>query len=210
MNGNGTITITKVGGGALDKDKSGTYTVGKATETITIHVDTKEGYEVAEVKAGKATASLVKNSDGTYSVTIPAGGGVNIEALLKAIETKAVYTYSDDSDDSSSSNGTPSTWSTNGNNWTYTKANGQKAKDEWQQISYNGQLYWYYFGADMNMSTGLFTDAKGHQYYLNPAEGALKGTMATGWVEVDGKWMFFNDGSVADLPLGCYVEGMTK
>ena len=163
MNGNGTITITKVGGGALDKDKSGTYTVGKATETITIHVDTKEGYEVAEVKAGKATASLVKNSDGTYSVTIPAGGGVNIEALLKAIETKAVYNYSDDSDDSSSSNGTPSTWSTNGNNWTYTKANGQKAKDEWQQISYNGQLYWYYFGADMNMSTGLFTDAKGHQ-----------------------------------------------
>lgn len=210
MNGNGTITITKVGGGALDKDKSGTYTVGKATETITIHVDTKEGYEVAEVKAGKATASLVKNSDGTYSVTIPAGGGVNIEALLKAIETKAVYNYSDDSDDSSSSNGTPSTWSTNGNNWTYTKANGQKAKDEWQQISYNGQLYWYYFGADMNMSTGLFTDAKGHQYYLNPAESALKGTMATGWVEVDGKWMFFNDGSVADLPLGCYVEGMTK
>ena len=88
---------------------------------------------------------------------------MNIEALLKAIETKAVYNYSDDSDDSSSSNGTPSTWSTNGNNWTYTKANGQKAKDEWQQISYNGQLYWYYFGADMNMSTGLFTDAKGHQ-----------------------------------------------
>ena len=62
----------------------------------------------------------------------------------------------------------------------------------------------------MNMSTGLFTDAKGHQYYLNPAEGALKGTMATGWVEVNGKWMFFNDGSVADLPLGCFVEGMTR
>lgn len=116
MNGNGTITITKVGGGALDKDKSGTYTVGKATETITIHVDTKDGYEVSEVKAGKATASLVKNSDGTYSVTIPAGGGVNIEALLKAIETKAVYTNSDDRDDGSSSNGTPSTWSTSGAN----------------------------------------------------------------------------------------------
>lgn len=210
LNGNGTITVTKVGGGSLDKDKSGLYEVGKATETITIHVATKDGYEVSEVKAGKATASLVKNADGTYSVTIPAGGGVNIEALIKAIETKAVYTSSSDDDDSSSSNGTPSTWSTSGNNWTYTKANGQKAKDEWQQISYNGQQYWYYFGADMNMSTGLFTDAKGHQYYLNPAEGALKGTMATGWVEVNGKWMFFNDGSVADLPLGCFVEGMTR
>ena len=210
LNGNGTITVTKVGGGSLDKDKSGLYEVGKATETITIHVATKDGYEVSEVKAGKATASLVKNADGTYSVTIPAGGGVNIEALIKAIETKAVYTSSSDDDDSSSSNGAPSTWGSNGTNWTFTKANGQKAKDEWQQISYNGTLYWYYFGADMNMSTGLFTDAKGHQYYLNPAEGALKGTMATGWVEVNGKWMFFNDGSVADLPLGCYVEGMAR
>ena len=210
LNGNGTITVTKVGGGSLDKDKSGLYEVGKATETITIHVATKDGYEVSEIKAGKATASLVKNADGTYSVTIPAGGGVNIEALIKAIETKAVYTSSSDDDDSSSSNGTPSTWGSNGTNWTFTKANGQKAKDEWQQISYNGTLYWYYFGADMNMSTGLFTDAKGHQYYLNPAEGALKGTMATGWVEINGKWIFFNDGSVADLPLGCFVEGMTR
>lgn len=210
LNGNGTITVTKVGGGSLDKDKSGLYEVGKATETITIHVATKDGYEVSEIKAGKATASLVKNADGTYSVTIPAGGGVNIEALIKAIETKAVYTSSSDDDDTSSSNGTPSTWGSNGANWTFTKANGQKAKEEWQQISYNGTLYWYYFGADMNMSTGLFTDASGHQYYLNPTEGALKGTMATGWVEVDGKWMFFNDGSVADLPLGCYVEGMAR
>ena len=210
LNGNGTITVTKVGGGSLDKDKSGLYEVGKATETITIHVATKDGYEVSEIKAGKATASLVKNADGTYSVTIPAGGGVNIEALIKAIETKAVYTSSSDDDDSSSSNGTPSTWGSNGANWTFTKANGQKAKDEWQQISYNGTLYWYYFGADMNMSTGLFTDASGHQYYLNPTEGALKGTMATGWVEVDGKWMFFNDGSVSDLPLGCYVASMVR
>ncbi|MFR5733154.1 MAG: hypothetical protein ACLUD2_15555 [Clostridium sp.] len=81
-----------------------------------------------KIKAGKATASLVKNADGTYSVTIPAGGGVNIEALIKAIETKAVYTSSSDDDDSSSSNGTPSTWGSNGTNWTFTKANGQKAK----------------------------------------------------------------------------------
>lgn len=205
MNGNGTITVTKVGGGALDKDGSGIYSVGKATETITIHVETRSGFEVSEIKAGNATASLVKNSDGTYSITIPAGGGVNIEALLTAI-----YSPSNNDDSDSSSNGAPSTWSSNGTGLTYTKANGQKAKDEWQQISYNGQMYWYYFGTDMNMSTGLFTDANGHQYYLNPAEGALKGTMATGWVEVDGKWMFFNDGSVADLPLGCWVEGMAR
>lgn len=233
MNGKGTISITKVNGSALDKDGLGRFDVAKASETITVHINVQEGYEVSEVRAGKAT--LTRNADGTYSVTIPAGGGVNIEALVKAIEkdtadnsgnnngsdnnggdssnnnsSNVTYPYSNDKDDSSSSNGTPSTWSANGTSWTYTKANGQKAKDEWQQISYNGQLYWYYFGADMNMSTGLFTDAKGHQYYLNPAEGALIGTMVTGWVEIDSKWMFFNDGSVADLPLGCFVEGMTR
>ena len=62
----------------------------------------------------------------------------------------------------------------------------------------------------MNMSTGLFTDAQGHQYYLNPTEGELIGTMVTGWVEINGKWYFFNDGTVADLPEGCIVEGMTR
>ena len=236
MDGKGTISITKVNGSALDKDGLGRFDVAKASETITVHINVQEGYEISEVKAGKAT--LTRNADGTYSVTIPAGGGVNIEALVRAIEKDSADNSGNDDNDSNnnssdnsnndyiiSSNNTnesdgsdfsvytesvTSVWNSNGNSWTYTKADGSKAQNEWQQIVYKGKQHWYYFGADMNMSTGLFTDAQGHQYYLNPTEGELIGTMVTGWVEINGKWYFFNDGTVADLPEGCLVEGMTR
>ena len=214
MDGKGTISITKVNGSALDKDGLGRFDVAKASETITVHINVQDGYEVSEVRAGKAT--LTRNADGTYSVTVPAGGGVNIEALIKAIEKSNsnvennTNNNSDGSDYSVYTEQVTSTWDANGDSWTYTKADGTKAQNEWQQITYNGKQHWYYFGADKNMSTGLFTDAQGHQYYLNPVAGELRGTMVTGWVEIDGKWMFFNDGTVADLPEGCLVEGMVK
>ena len=231
MDGKGTISITKVNGTALDKDGLGRFDVAKASETITVHINVQDGYEISEVKAGKAT--LTRNADGTYSVTIPAGGGVNIEALVKAIEKDTADNSGNDNNGSDNSNNdytissnntnesdgsdfsvytesVTSVWNSNGNSWTYTKADGSKAQNEWQQIVYKGKQYWYYFGTDMNMSTGLFTDAQGHQYYLNPTEGELIGTMVTGWVEINGKWYFFNDGTVADLPEGCIVEGMTR
>lgn len=231
MDGKGTISITKVNGSALDKDGLGPFDVAKASETITVHINVQDGYEISEVKAGKAT--LTRNADGTYSVTIPAGGGVNIEALVKAIEKDTADNSGNDNNGSDNSNNdytissnntnesdgsdfsvytesVTSVWNSNGNSWTYTKADGSKAQNEWQQIVYKGKQYWYYFGTDMNMSTGLFTDAQGHQYYLNPTEGELIGTMVIGWVEINGKWYFFNDGTVADLPEGCLVEGMTR
>lgn len=226
MNGKGTISITKVNGSALDKDGLGRFDVAKASETITVHINVQEGYEVSEVRAGKAT--LTRNADGTYSVTVPAGGGVNIEALVRAIEKdnadkngsdNSNNNYNISSNNTNESDGSDysvytesvtSVWNSNGNNWTYTKADGSKAQNEWLQIVYKGKQHWYYFGADMNMSTGLFTDAQGHQYYLNPEDGELIGTMVTGWVEINGKWYFFNDGTIVDLPEGCLVEGMTR
>lgn len=216
VDGKGTITVTKLDGGALDKDGSKTYDVAKATETLTVHVNVQEGYEVSDVKAGKAT--LTKNSDGSYSVTIPAGGGVNIEAVLKAIEKvkdnntagTTVINYSGRDSEGSSSSAPANKWVSSGSLWKYNKSNGSEARNEWQYLTYNGKQSWYFFDADGYMKTGLYTDAKGNQYYLDPTVGAQIGMMATGWVEVNGKWMFFNDGSVADVPVGCYVESMTR
>ena len=216
VDGKGTITVTKLDGGALDKDGSKTYDVAKATETLTVHVNVQEGYEVSDVKAGKAT--LTKNSDGSYSVTIPAGGGVNIEAVLKAIEKvkdnnsagTTVINYSGRDSEGSHSSAPANKWVSSGSLWKYNKSNGSEARNEWQYLTYNGKQSWYFFDADGYMKTGLYTDAKGNQYYLDPTAGAQIGMMATGWVEVNGKWMFFNDGSVADVPVGCYVESMTR
>lgn len=202
---NGTIKVTKVNGDALEKDKSGNYNVAKESETLNIHIDVAEGYEVAEVKAGKATATLVKNTDGSYSVKVPAGGGVSIEAIMKAIE-KAEDTKKDDNNNSGTVVEIPvtptrsesheshservaatekaSTWTLYADHKTYTKANGERARNEWVEIVVDGQKKWFYFGYDYAMETG--------------------------WKQINGVWYFLNDGSVAGVPVGGWVEGMTK
>lgn len=207
---NGTIKVTKVNGGALDKDKSGNYNVAKESETLNIHIDVAEGYEVAEVKAGKATATLVKNTDGSYSVKVPAGGGVSIEAIMKAIEKADDTKKDDDKKDDNNNSGTvieipitptrstsheshservdaaekASTWTLYADHKTYTKANGERARNEWVEIMVDGQKKWFYFGYDYAMETG--------------------------WKQLNGVWYFLNDGSVAGIPVGGWVEGMTK
>lgn len=42
------------------------------------------------------------------------------------------------------------------------------------------------------MMTGWYTDEKGDTYYLNPNSDNTKGGMKAGWVEIDGKWYYFN------------------
>ena len=54
------------------------------TEDITIKVEASDGYKVDSVKNGDAV--LKKNSDGTYTLTVPRGGGVQLSAVLSAIQ----------------------------------------------------------------------------------------------------------------------------
>ena len=210
MNGKGTISISKVNGAALDKDGLGLFDVAKAFETITVHIDVQAGYEVSEVRAGKA--SLTRNADGTYSVTVPAGGGVNIEALVRAIENGTYVSSDSDGSDSDGSDFTvytkkaASVWNFDGVNWTYTKEDGSKATNEWLQIEYAGQTDWYYFDADSNMKTGWFQDISANLYYLNPVSDGFKGAMKKGDVEINGNKYFFNDGTVVELPEGALVN----
>ena len=205
MDGKGTISISKVNGAALDKDGLGLFDVAKAFETITVHIDVQSGYEVSEVRAGKA--SLTRNADGTYSVTVPAGGGVNIEALVRAIENGTyVSSDSDGSDFTVYANKATSVWNFDGVNWTYTKPDGSKATNEWLQLEYGGQTNWYYFDADSNMKTGWFQDISANLYYLNPVSDGFKGAMKKGDVEINGNKYFFNDGTVVELPEGALVN----
>ena len=54
------------------------------TEDITIKVEASDGYKVDSVKNGDAV--LKKNADGTYTLTVPRGGGVQLSAVLSAIQ----------------------------------------------------------------------------------------------------------------------------
>lgn len=62
---------------SLDQDRALEYT------KITFHVKVADGYQVKGVSAGKT--AVIDNGDGSYSVIVPRGGGVNISAIVEAI-----------------------------------------------------------------------------------------------------------------------------
>lgn len=57
----------------------------EATEgtTVKFYVKAVDGYQVKGVSAGKA--KVIDNGDGSYSIIVPRGGGVNISAIIEAI-----------------------------------------------------------------------------------------------------------------------------
>lgn len=73
-NSNGKINIA----GELTKAKEG--------QTLTFSVVANDGYEVDSVSAGGENIPVIKNDNGTYSITVPKGGGVNISAIFKSIK----------------------------------------------------------------------------------------------------------------------------
>ena len=60
------------------------YDVAKAGSTLVVTVTPDDGYEVTSLSGGKAT--VVKNEDGTYTITVLDGGGINISAVISAIK----------------------------------------------------------------------------------------------------------------------------
>ena len=69
---------------ALATDKSGKYAVAKAGEKITVKVETAEGYVLKGLKSGESM--LEANSDGTYTLTVQPGSGLDLQAVIEAIQ----------------------------------------------------------------------------------------------------------------------------
>ncbi|MBO5572834.1 MAG: hypothetical protein J5947_01155, partial [Clostridium sp.] len=59
------------------------YDTARMDESIVVRVNTASGYEVSGVSGGKAIA--VKNADGSWTLTVPDGGGVDINVALQQI-----------------------------------------------------------------------------------------------------------------------------
>jgi len=182
---NATITLTPVEGETLGTTGDAfeeEYQTQKSGGSVVISVKVKSGYQLNGINAGVDNdgnpIEAVKNADGTWTIIVPEGGGVDITPILKAIaQEEAMPT---------------SKWVNYGDgNWKYVKANGDYAKNEWQLIkNEDGTQSWYHFGADQYMTRGWMTDTSdGYDYYLDP----VTGKMAVGVVEIDGKKYHFNE-----------------
>ncbi|MDT3843183.1 MAG: hypothetical protein LIV11_01180 [Bacillota bacterium] len=61
-----------------------TYDTAKEAQEVIIRVKTADGYQLDAVKNGDAL--LTKNADGSYTLVVPRGGGVELSAVLSAIK----------------------------------------------------------------------------------------------------------------------------
>ena len=63
--------------------KYGEYDVAQENQELGITIQIAEGYELESISGGKA--QVLQRPDGTWSVIVPRGGGVNLSAVLRRI-----------------------------------------------------------------------------------------------------------------------------
>ncbi len=211
------IVLTREGGGAVKTvtvdDK--TYGTGHQDDKIIINVE--KGYKGSIENYGEGTLKL--NDDGSYTLTIPEGGGVDLRAVLEKIEEQR--RSSSDGDDEASDliyyvdgkavrlGGSASGWMQDANGWRYKKSNGSYAGGEWQLVEAGGRTDWYHFNAQGYVEGGWLTDTDGHRYYLYDTNDSRFGYMLTGWQQIDGQWYYFNIQSTDAAPQGALLTNTT-
>ena len=83
-------------------------------------------------------------------------------------------------------------WQLNETGWRYQEADGSYARG-WRQLYWQGVQDWYLFGADSYLlGTGVYTDANGNTYYLNPVHDGWFGKMMTGELTINGQTHTFD------------------
>ena len=197
---NGTIVLTGASGTVTVGDK--TYETAHQGESIKISVKTVDGYKYS-ISDGQGL--LTKNSDGTYTLRVPEGGGVDLKAVIEKIENQRREDRdSDDSDSSSGSGGSSGSGSSSGSSGTGIAAKNAKgpgalvnAEGSWIAVN-GGNMFMYSDGSYAAGSNILTSDGttKEHlgwvrsndRWYAFGADAVMK----TGWVrdEYEDKWYY--------------------
>lgn len=84
---NGKIVLKGASGSVTVGDK--TYDTAHQDENLTINVETVPGYKYS---LSNGDALLTANADGSYTLKVPAGGGVDLKAVLEKIEEQKTST----------------------------------------------------------------------------------------------------------------------
>ena len=201
---NGKITINQTSGNKLYKNVDGSevnYNTALEDELITVDIIPNDGYEIDSVSG--RSAELVKLSDGKYQLKVPRGGGVEISALMKAIQIADVI---DDNNSSNNGGGNGNghnpvlSISLHGESDTPLGYGPEKKpefydKGHWVQfedglLGYqegcgrlsdgfhyirldNNEYKWFYFGEDHEMKFGWVQSKTDGKWYYLGADGAL-------------------------------------
>ena len=191
------------------------FDTARETEDITIKVEASDGYKVDSVKNGDAV--LKKNSDGTYTLTVPRGGGVQLSAVLSAIQ-KSQSSSSGSSGSSSSSHSSASSV----NMQTTSSVSGATVATTVSDSNgtHNTNAVVKIANQQATVSTSEQT-GNGNSIIIRNVSGDVAGATFTGagTVSVDGKSIATTDGQVhavtqapmlviktGDQSVGCFVD----
>lgn len=154
-----------------------TYTYANGGEAITFTL--QSGYAVSSPLA-------VENADGTYTIIVPLGGGVTLEAIKKAIAAAAVDTTPVSV--GSIGSAVTGTWTQNfKGEWFFTT--NRQVRNSWAYIADPTgakEGNWYRFGVSGAMLTG-WQEIDGKKYYFIETPGADQGKLLMNAVTPDGK-----------------------
>ena len=102
--------------------------------------------------------------------------------------------HTDSSLDSGSGGELTGRWVLDSNGWWYHYSNGTYPSAQWALLPYQGVYNWYFFNAKGYMEDG-WLDWNGDKYFLHQIPDGRRGSMYTGWHQIDGGWYYFNEES---------------
>lgn len=182
------------------------FETARETEKLTIHVkvDDEKKYRVDRVEGGTATAT--KNADGSWTLIVPKNGGVDIRAVLVAIEqTKHNSSSSSGGGSSSSRPGVSNTAS----GMTTTTTDG--ATVQTNVIKNNNSTTTtaaVRIGTTTTNVTSSVSEQNGTKVTFQNASGNLAGASfkTVGQVSADGTTLVKEDGTTAKMATGMLLS----
>lgn len=201
-------TITLDGTRTITSFNGDTYETAHENEKLTIHVkvDDDKKYRVDRVEGGTATAT--KNADGSWTLTVPKNGGVDIRAVLVAIEQKESSSSSSSSGSSSSGGGSSSSHPGSSNaasGMTTTTTDGATVQTN---VAKNNNSTTTAAAVRIGTSTANVTSSvseqNGTKVTFQNATGNLAGASfkTVGQISADGTTLVKEDGTTAKMATG--------
>ena len=172
-------------------------------EKLTIHVKVDGDASKYKVEAGSATAT--KNADGSWTLIVPKNGGVDIRAVLMAIEENKTQSSSSSSSSSSRSH------SSSGNNATTTTTTSDGATVQ-TTVSNSGTANLtsavITLGSANAQASTAVNQVSGGTVTFKKASGNLAGASfkGVGQISADGTMLVKEDGTTAKMATGMLLS----